>query len=92
MVNGFPLTINSIDRAVEHGRKYDYIAADPIQWSAHGAPTVLGLDPAWGQTSKYGIVILQYIDRRIVVTYATEYSNPDMSEMVSAVATQKLMW
>ena len=40
------------------------------------------LDPAWGSTSKYGVVISQFIDRRVVIVYAHEYSKPDIFDMV----------
>jgi hypothetical protein len=42
----------------------------------------MALDPAWGSTSKYGVVISQFIDRRVVIVYAHEYSKPDIFDMV----------
>jgi hypothetical protein len=42
----------------------------------------MALDPAWGSTSKYGVIFSQFIDRRIVIVYAHEYSKPDIFDMV----------
>jgi hypothetical protein len=73
---------HSIERATINGSKYEAMVSDPSQWMKD-VPTVMALDPAWGSTSKYGVIILQFIDQKIVVLYAAEYSNPDMSEMIS---------
>jgi hypothetical protein len=79
---GNVFSTNSLERATAAGTKYEAMVSDPKMWR-QDVPTVMALDPAWGSTSKYGVVILQFIDQKIVVHYAAEYSKPDMSEMIS---------
>jgi hypothetical protein len=58
----------SIDKAVELGKKYD---DKPITITPN-VPTVIGLDPAFG-SSKFAIVITQYVNNdTIVVTHSEE--------------------
>jgi hypothetical protein len=73
----------AITRAIELGKKYDPAPDNTnINLWHKDAPTVMALDPAWGSTSKYGVVITQFIDRRVVIVYAHEYSKPDIFDMV----------
>jgi hypothetical protein len=63
--------------------KYDLDPDNPnVNLWHNDAPTVMALDPAWGSTSKHGVVISQFIDRRVVIVYAREYTKPDIFDMV----------
>jgi len=57
---------------------------DPAKWNKD-IHTLLAIDPAYGSVSKYGIVMTQYIDGKIVVIYAKEYTKPDYSDMIAEV-------
>jgi hypothetical protein len=47
-------------------KKYDPHPNNPdVNLWQKDVPTIMALDPAWGSTSKYGVVISQFIDRRI---------------------------
>jgi hypothetical protein len=82
-VSGNVFSVHSIDRAVKRGVKYDPNPDNPIVNLWHkDAPTIMALDPAWGSTSKYGVVISQFVDRRVVIVYAHEYTKPDIFDMV----------
>src|SRR5918992_1389759 len=82
-VSGNVFSNHSIDRAVKLGEKYDPNQTNPnVNLWQKDVPTIMALDPAWGSTSKYGVVISQFIDRRIVIVYAHEYSKPDIFDMV----------
>ena len=74
--------ISSINKAVMHGTKYNDIT--PENWTK-GVHTLLAIDPAYGSTSKYGIVMTQYLSGKIVVIYAKEYTKPDYSDMIDEV-------
>jgi hypothetical protein len=80
-VSGNVFSQHSIQRAVELGKKYS--PNSNIHLWHREVPTVIGLDPAWGSTSKYGVVVAQFVDNRILIVYAQEYSKPDFSEMIS---------
>jgi hypothetical protein len=54
-------------KAVELGKKYD---DKPITITPN-VPTVIGLDPAFG-SSKFAIVVSQYVNETIVVTHCSE--------------------
>ena len=43
------------------------------------------LDPAFGSPSKFGIVIAQYIDQKIVIVFAEEYERPHFSDMITEI-------
>lgn len=77
----------SIERAKTLGQKYETYVNDPDLWRKD-VPTVMALDPAWGLTcnaSKYGVVISQFIDGKVAIIYAADYSKPDFSDMVSEI-------
>jgi len=57
----------SIDKAVELGKKYD---DKPITITPN-VPTVIGLDPAFG-SFKFAIVVTQYVNETIVITHCSE--------------------
>jgi hypothetical protein len=70
-------------RAIKLGEKYDPNPDKPnINLWQKDALTIMALDSAWGSTSKDGVVISQFIDRRIVIVYPKEYSKPDIFDMV----------
>jgi hypothetical protein len=79
---GNVFNVYSINKAVMHGTKYSNLT--PENWTK-GVHTLLAIDPAYGSTSKYGIVMCQYLDQKIVVIYAHEYTKPDYSEMIDEV-------
>jgi hypothetical protein len=86
-VSGNVFSTHSIDRAVKLGEKYDPDPDNPnVNLWPNDAPTIMALDPAWGSTSKYGVVISQFIDRRVVIVYAHEYTKPDIFDMGSRTA------
>ena len=74
--------ISSINRAVMHGTKYSELSQD--NWTK-GVHTLLSIDPVYGSVSKYAIVMCQYLDQKIVVIYAKEYTKPDYSDMIDEV-------
>ena len=57
---------------------------DPANW-LRDTHTIVALDPAWGGTSKYGIVIIQWMDQKAVVVHAKEYHFGDFSTMIDEV-------
>src|SRR5919106_1222346 len=69
----------SIDKAVELGKKYN-----PEVW-LQDVQTVISLDPAFGSPSKFGEVISQFIDQKIVIIFVEEYERPNFSEMISEI-------
>jgi hypothetical protein len=69
----------SIDKAVELGKKYN-----PEIWR-QDVQTVISLDPAFGSPSKFGIVITQFIDQRIVVIFVEEYERPNFSAVINII-------
>jgi hypothetical protein len=82
-VTGNVFSTHSLDRAVKLGERYDLDPNNPsINLWHKDAPTIMALDPAWGSTSKYGVIVSQFIDRRVVNVYAHEYSKPDIFDMV----------
>jgi hypothetical protein len=82
-VTGNVFSTHSLDRAVKLGERYDLDPNNPsINLWHKDAPTIMALDPAWGSTSKYGVIVSQFIDRRVVIVYAHEYSKPDIFDMV----------
>lgn len=71
--------IDDLDRAVELGKSVLYTMPDP------NAPAkAMGIDPAWGGTSKFAICITQVHsrNRRIEVILADEYSSPRPSRLI----------
>jgi hypothetical protein len=69
----------SIDKAIELGKKYN-----PEVWR-QDVQTVISLDPAFGSPSKFGVVISQFIDERIVIIFVEEYERPNFSDMISEI-------
>jgi hypothetical protein len=76
---GNTFNISSINKAVMHGTKYNNISPD--NWTK-GVHTLLAIDPAYSSSSRYGIVMTQYLNGKIVVIYAHEYTKPDYSDMI----------
>jgi hypothetical protein len=79
---GNTFNISSINKAVMHGTKYNNISPD--NWTK-GVHTLLAIDPAYSSSSRYGIVMTQYLNGKIVVIYAHEYTKPDYSDMIDEV-------
>jgi hypothetical protein len=79
---GNVFNISSINKAVMHGTKYNELSQD--NWTK-GVHTLLAIDPAYSSSSKYGIVMTQYLNGKIVVIYAHEYTRPDYSDMIDEV-------
>jgi hypothetical protein len=50
-----------------------------------------GIDPGFG-SAKFGVVILQYLDRKIHVIHAEEYERPNYDIMISTIADLKQKW
>jgi hypothetical protein len=49
----------------------------------------MGIDVAWGNTSKFAIVITQYRNRKVEVFYAESFEKPRMNEMVNHIMQLK---
>ena len=45
------------------------------------ARKVISMDPAWGGSSKFGIVVSQFVDGRIQILYADEFERADPKDM-----------
>ena len=75
----------SIDKAMELVKKYEY---DTNMWR-EDVKTVIGLDPAFGSHSKFGILIAQFIDQRLIMIYAEEYEHPHFSDMITEICNLK---
>ena len=41
----------------------------------------MGIDVAWGDTSKYAIVITQFRNRKVEVFYADSFEKPQMNRL-----------
>ena len=44
----------------------------------------MGIDVAWGNTSKFAIVITQYRNRKVEVFYAESFAKPQMNETLGS--------
>ena len=49
----------------------------------------MGIDVAWGDTSKFAIVIIQYRNNKIEVFYAESFEKPQMNEIINHVMQLK---
>ena len=49
----------------------------------------MGIDVAWGNTSKFAIVITQYRNRKVEVFYAESFAKPQMNEIINHVMKLK---
>ncbi len=49
----------------------------------------MGIDVAWGGTSKFAIVITQYRNNRVEVFYAESFEKPQMNEIISHIMQLK---
>lgn len=49
----------------------------------------MGIDVAWGDTSKFAIVITQYRNNKVEVFYAESFEKPQMNEIVSHIMQLK---
>ena len=49
----------------------------------------IGINVAWGETSKFAIVIIQYRNNKVEVFYAESFEKPQMNEIISHVMQLK---
>ena len=49
----------------------------------------MGIDVAWGDTSKFGIVITQYRNNKVEVFYAVSFEKPLMNEIINHIMRLK---
>lgn len=49
----------------------------------------MGIDVAWGDTSKFAIVMTQYRNRKVEVFYAESFEKPQVNEIISHVMQLK---
>ena len=49
----------------------------------------MGIDVAWGDTSKFAIVITQYRNRKVEVFYAESFEKPQMNEIINHIMQLK---
>jgi hypothetical protein len=49
----------------------------------------MGIDVAWGSTSKFAIVITQYRNRKVEVFYAESFEKPRMNEIINHIMQLK---
>lgn len=56
------------------------IKYDP-NYAVYECPKVISIDPAWGGSSKFAVVVSQFMDGRIQILYAEEFERPDPQEM-----------
>jgi hypothetical protein len=49
----------------------------------------MGIDVAWGDTSKFAIVITQYHNNKVEVFYAESFENPQMNQIINHILQLK---
>ena len=49
----------------------------------------MGIDVAWGDTSKFAIVITQYRNKKVEVFYAESFEKPQMNEIINHIMRLK---
>ena len=49
----------------------------------------MGIDVAWGDTSKFAIVTTQYRNRKVEVFYAESFEKPQMNEIINHIMQLK---
>jgi hypothetical protein len=64
-----------IDVAIEKGKKYN---PDTINMYSRKS---LGIDPGFG-SSPFGLVVTEWVDNQIQITYAEEFERPDFNQMI----------
>ena len=69
-----------IENAVARGETYN--PERPIDMCAKS----MGIDPGW-DSSPFGIVVTQFVDKTIQITLAEEYERPDFEDMVRKVSS-----
>jgi hypothetical protein len=59
-------------------------------WStSHMIGRSMGIDVAWGDTSKFAIVITQHRNRKVEVFYAESFEKPQMNEIINHIMQLK---
>ena len=56
------------------------IKYDP-EYTVYECPKCISVDPAWGGSSKFAIIVSQFMDGRIQILYAQEFDRPEPYEM-----------
>jgi hypothetical protein len=67
--------------SIENCQKIDY---NPQKIHQNVKKTI-GVDPAFGGTSKFAIVATQYVDGKIQVIHAEEYDRPNFKDMIDRI-------
>ena len=49
----------------------------------------MGIDVAWGETSKFAIVVIQFRNRRVEALYAETYEKPQMNYIINHIMQLK---
>lgn len=49
----------------------------------------MGIDGAWGNTSKFAIVITQFRNSKVEAVYAESYEKPQMNEIINHIMQLK---
>ncbi len=49
----------------------------------------MGIDVAWGETSKFAIVITQYRNNKVEVFYAESFDKPQMNQIINHILQLK---
>ena len=61
-----------------------------IDWiTSHMIGRSMGIDVAWGNTSKFAIVITQYRNNKVEVFYAQSFEKPQMNEIINHIMRLK---
>jgi hypothetical protein len=69
-----------VEATIELGKKYNPDNFNPYYFTS----VSMGIDPAYGSSAS-GIVVTQWTDNHIRISYAEEYHRPDYNEMLSTV-------
>jgi hypothetical protein len=76
----------ALTNCIRLGQEMANVGIDP------GSKKVLAIDPAFGGGSNFAIVGLQYINGKIQVIHASEYSRPNINDMLDVVWNLKKEW
>ena len=74
---GNVLTTNAIQRCLDIHYDPDYISYE--------SPKCISVDPAFGGSSKFAIIVSQFMDGRIQILYADEFDRPEPHDMEQLV-------
>jgi hypothetical protein len=80
-LGGIGNIFNQLDVDAAITKKYDISMKN-----AYGAIRIMGIDPAWG-SSKFAVVITEWLDNTFRVLYADSWSRPLFNDMINEVIT-----